>query len=262
MSTRPVVPTDDFVKESLSALREESGSERRGINVLNDLMVAAGQHTQRQPLSLGDINWLLAEATRRDDTGFAHMVVLALRLKKSLSCGRSTVEYLGIGRNPASISIRECLLVRFGDRVYSYLPAHQVTPIPRWDGRLSLLLGAPGGVAAFNKLITDKVLICAGPTWDLTIDDIAPLPTRDLVFSVFHPSDDALAGTTLVYAKEEGEFAVPYTALSLVSAGGLVLLRLEGDALLYMIARGFLSVGSEQQAHESMLNLVSKSGIG
>lgn len=261
MSTRPVVPSDDFVRVSLSTLCAESGSTSRGINVLNDLMLSSGKHESRQQLSLSDINWLLSEASRRNDIGFAHMVVLALKLKKSMSCGHSIVEYMGQGRNPASIALRDCLLVRFGCRVYSYRPAQNITPIDRWDGRLSLLLSAPGGVAAFNKLVFDKVLLCVGPSWDLTEDDLAPSPTRDVVFSAFSADDEILLGTTLIYAKEEGHGAPPYSALSLVSAGGLVLTRLEGDALLYMIARGFISVTSEQQAHDTMLKLVAKSSI-
>lgn len=218
-------------------------SSQQSLDVLNDLMLSIGGRTTRQLLSLSDLGCLLTDALNSKDAALVELIQLALKIRQSAAAGHPTVEFVGRGRNPASLRHTDCLLVRFADRVFSYKPVHRDTPMDRWASRLDLILGAPNGVAAFNHLVVTRALVKVGPVWNISTDMPSFSDLRHVHVKAAAGGTLAVETTDLCIDREEGvgSATVDYVSLSDL---GVTYVALDGPALLEAIATGAIELGS------------------
>jgi hypothetical protein len=235
---------------------------QRSLGVLNDFMLSIGGKISRQTLSLSDLGCLLSDAVNKQDRALSELIGLALKIKQSTSAGHNSIEFVGIGRNPASLHHKECLLVRFGDLVYSYKPDTDVTPIRRWGERLELILGAPNGVSQFNQLVVSRALIRVGGIWSVSKDLPVPSELRTLQPSFHAEGQLDTTNTDLVVVRDTGVGSpTVLAALLLPIDSSTPILHLEGGQLYEAIATGSIALGPDAVVHESLLKFVTCSAL-
>lgn len=240
----------------ISVCKQLQGNGRPTLKLLSDM--ALGSKSRPGGLSLSEIKYVLQHAMENNDAGVIEMASLAYIIKQSAAAGHDSISYVGIGRNPANLIIRDCLLVRFGVRVYSYRPAAGTASLKRWDERLHTILRHPSGVVEFNSLVAQRILMKVGPAWNISTESITVAALREVQFlAIFAEGALCPDNTKLDTTFDDNSYAHIPATVSLTRDTGEPVVRLAGDPLWDAIASGVVDI-HPNRIHSSLIEMASR----
>ena len=249
--------TDDSVVETC---RRIQGSGRPTLRALNPML--ANPMTHSDGLTFSDLKHILDCALRDGDKSVVEMASLAIRIKQSASAGQTHVAYIGLGRNPANLAITGCLLVRFGDKVYSYKPATNITPLQKWDERIRVILRTHAGVAEFNSLVANRIIMKVGPAWSIASESMAVASLRDAQYmAIFADGSISTSNTKLTTDYMTTTEATLLSTAALHMDNGDPIIILSGEPLWDAIASGTIEI-KQDKLHASLIGLATRKMIG